>query len=170
MQIPFNPEITTSTLRPLSDGVDGIKETLKNMVSMARIGKRTLAVRRLAGQLVNDIPQKSWTEEARAIQHFVRDHVRYTLDINDIETLQTPEKTIEFNYGDCDDKSVLAASLLESIGHPARFVAIGKEPGIFEHVLVETKIGDKWVSVETTEPVPLGWYPMSYKYRLTYNI
>jgi transglutaminase-like putative cysteine protease len=170
MQTPQSNLVTSSTLQKLPDGVLGIRETLRNMVYIAQQGKKSLAVRRLAMQILGNITQKSWIEEARALQSYVRDHVRYTLDINDIETLQTPDKTIEFNQGDCDDKAILVASLLEVAGHPARFVAVGQEPNIFEHVLVETKIANRWIGVETTEPVQLGWYPTGFKYRLVYNI
>lgn len=170
MEIPPNPGRLTATLQSIPDGVEGIRETLRNMVNMARAGKKSLAVRRLAMQILADVPQKSWLSEVKAIHAYVRDFVRYTRDINGIETVQAPDKTIEFNQGDCDDKSVLVATLLEVAGHPARFVAVGKEPNVFEHVLTETKIGNTWVSVETTEPVPLGWYPKSYPYRLVYNI
>jgi transglutaminase-like putative cysteine protease len=71
--------------------------------------------------------------------------------------------------GDCDDKSVLLAALLESIGHPTRFVAIGFQPDDFEHVFVETKIADRWISLETTEPVEIGWMPQHIRARLTVN-
>lgn len=121
-------------------------------------------------QVLSVVPQKSWLAEVRAIQEFVRDQIRYTRDVRDVETLATPDKTLEFLQGDCDDKSVLVASMLESVGHPTRFVAIGRDPNTFEHVLVETKIGGKWVTVETTEPVQVGWYPAGFPYRLVYNV
>ncbi|HEY6018365.1 MAG TPA: transglutaminase-like domain-containing protein [Candidatus Paceibacterota bacterium] len=172
MEIPYSPEQTRSTLQALPDGVAGTRETLRLMVEMARKGKRTLAVRRLAQQILVDVPQKAWIAEVRSIQAYVRDHVRYTMDIRDIETLQTPEKTIEFNQGDCDDKSILVASLLESVNHPARFIAVGQEPNAYEHVYVETRIANHWIPVETTEPVGLGWQPdpNRYRYRLVYNV
>lgn len=170
MHIPLSPEVTTATLQALPDGVAGIKETLRNMVDIARQGKKSLAVRQLAMRIISSVMQKNYVAEVRAIQAYVRDQIRYTMDINGVETVQTPDKTIQFNQGDCDDKSVLTASLLESVGHPARFVAIGREPNVFEHVLVETRVANKWVAVETTEPVALGWYPTGFQYRLVYNI
>lgn len=101
------------------------------------------------------------------IHRFVRDRIRYVKDIKGVETLQSPEKTLEIGQGDCDDKSVLVGALLESIGHPVRFKAIGFIPGVFSHVLPETKIGSKWIAVETTEPWPLGRLPPGIIQRLT---
>lgn len=161
---------TTATLQALPDGIAGVKQTLALMVKLTRAGKDTWPVRRLAERLVIDLPQKSYLAEVRAIHEYVRDHIRYTLDIRDTETLATPEQTILRGLGDCDDKSLLVSALLESIGHPTRFVAVGREPMDFCHVLVETRIGEKWVSVETTENVPVGWYPSRMPYRLVYHV
>jgi hypothetical protein len=55
----------------------------------------------------------------------------------------------------------LLAALLESIGHPCRFVAVGySRRNEFEHVYVETKIGHTWTALETTMDVPMGWAPI----------
>ena len=170
MQIPLSHSTTRIFLAAIPEGVEGIKATLALMVKLARQGKNSFAVRRLAEDTVRGIRQKSWVEEARAIQEYVRDHIRYTKDIRGTETVATPDKTIERGMGDCDDKSLLAATLLESVGHPTRFVAVGSQPGEFVHVLVETKIGNAWIPVETTENVPLGWYPPMMPYRLVYHV
>jgi transglutaminase-like putative cysteine protease len=163
------------TLSAIPDGVDGIKATLALMVRLAQNSKNSFVVREKAMELVSDVPQKSYFNEIKAVHEFVRDHIRYTMDINEVETISTPEKTLSYGQGDCDDKALLAAALLEALGHPARFVAVGSQPGDFTHVLVETLMymkggTSKWIPVETTEPVPVGWYPTGMPYRLVYNI
>ena len=170
MQIPELDQKTRVMLAALPSGVEGIRATLALMVKLARQGKKSYVVRRLAEQITSDIRQKDWREEARAVQEYVRDHVRYVKDINGVETVATPEQTISRLMGDCDDKSLLTASLLESVGHPTRFVAVGRAPNRFVHVLVETLIANRWVPVETTENVPLGWYPPDMPYRLVYHV
>ena len=70
-----------------------------------------------------------------------------------------PDVTVYIGQGDCDDKSLLVASLLLSIGHPSRFIAVGPESGVYDHVYVQTKIGNNWFGVETTENVIFGWEP-----------
>jgi len=108
--------------------------------------------------IVSAVPNKQYAAEARAIQEWVRGNIRYTRDINGVETLQVPEKTLEYKQGDCDDHAVLVAALLESIGHPARFRAIATGRN-FSHVFTETKIGPRWLSVETTEWWDMGYLP-----------
>lgn len=87
-------------------------------------------------------------------------------DIRGVETLHTPEVLLKQQAGDCDDKSVLLAALLESIGHVTRFVAVGFLPGVYSHVLVEVLLGGEWVPLETTEPVEVGWYPANVRERM----
>jgi len=147
------------TLAAIRNGAGGVRDTLDVMVALAKSYRTNLEIRNLAESLVRDIPQKDYWSEAEAIQRYVRDRIRYTQDTYDMEMLKTPLELLASRQGDCDDKSLLAATLLLSIGHPARFKAIGYAPGEYEHVYTETKIGDEWVSVETTEPVELGWIP-----------
>jgi transglutaminase-like putative cysteine protease len=140
-------------------GPAGVAQTLDLMRELVKAGKRSQIIRELAVKLTEGLPQKDWFGEISRIHDFVKHHIRYVKDIRGVETLQLPEVTLEIGAGDCDDKSVLAASLLESIGHPTRFVAMGFLPNHYSHVTVQTRIGKNWRTVETTEPVGLGWVP-----------
>lgn len=160
MQLPNpRPKTRKVTLQGIPSGSDGVYKTLRIMRQLTREGKKHYPLRELALSLVKFNGQKDWHGEIRNLHQFVRDKIRYVKDIRGIETVAQPQVTLELEQGDCDDKSVLLATLLEAIGHPTRFVAIGFKPGNYSHVLVETKVGDKWIPLETTEPVSVGWYP-----------
>jgi hypothetical protein len=150
---------TFGTLSLIPSGRAGVVETLKVMSRLVRDGKKNLTIRLAAVSLLRECNQKNYSCEVKILHGFVRDFIRYVQDIRDVETIATPEKTLEFAAGDCDDKAVLLASMLESIGHPTRFVAIGFAPGVFVHVYVETKIGESWIPLETTEPWEAGDEP-----------
>jgi hypothetical protein len=160
---------TTAQMMGIPSGEAGTRETLKLMSKLVKAEKSALPIRLLALDLVKRNGQKDYTGEVLKIHQFVRDHIRYVRDVRGVETLQTPTKTLELGQGDCDDKSTLTAALLESIGHPTRFIAVGFAPGSFSHVLLETKIGNKWVPVETTEPVKLGWFPPGVTMRMRWH-
>lgn len=157
----------TATLQAIPDGKAGTVATLKIMREITRQAKKTLPVRSLAVELTNGKAQKDWIGELKSLHGFVRDQIRYVKDIRGVETVQTPDATLRIKAGDCDDKSVLLASLLESIGHPTRFVAIGFAPDDYAHVYVETRVGNKWIPLETTEPVEIGWAAPNSVSRLT---
>jgi len=154
----------------IPDGKAGIKQTLYIMRDVTRQAKHDFRIRQLAGDLTRHLGSKNWMAEVKVLHAFVRDRIRYVRDIRNVETIQTPDKTLEFGYGDCDDKSTLLASLLEVIGHPVRFAAVGFKPGDFSHVYVETLIGNKWYPLETTEPVADGWQPPNIKSKMVVNV
>jgi hypothetical protein len=166
----YLPTETTVTLEALPEGVTGVRKTLSIMARFARQGRATLRVRELSMGLTSHLWQKDWASEVRALHAYVRDRIRYVRDGVDVEVVQTPEKTLELGAGDCDDKSTLLASMLMSIGHPARFVAVGMKPGSYSHVFVETRLGSRWIALETTEPVEVGWSPPGTRSRLEFSI
>jgi transglutaminase-like putative cysteine protease len=133
------------------------------MAKMAKKYKASPVIRELALSILYDCPEKQWSKEVRCLLHFVQNNIKYRKDINGVETIQSPVQTLRLGQGDCDDKSLLLASLLESVGHPARFVAVGQIKGSFSHVLVETKLAGKWVPCETIMQWPLGKGPKNIK-------
>jgi transglutaminase-like putative cysteine protease len=150
-----------SVLMSLPEGASGVRETLKLMSALVKGGKKSPAVRTKALALTQHLRQKDRFGEIHALWDFVRNNIRYVRDIRNVETVHTPEQILRQESGDCDDKSLLLASLLESIGHPTAFWAIGTKPGKFSHVLVLTRVGPnkKWLPLETTEAVRIGWRP-----------
>ena len=151
---------TTATLQAIPSGREGVRATLRIMRDIVKRWRKALPIRELALNLVGDLAGKDFPGEVANIHAWVRDNIRYVKDINGVETIATPDRTLMYGQGDCDDQCVLLASLLESIGHNTRFVAIGtRSPFSFNHVFCETQIGPHWVSVETTEPVEMGWRP-----------
>jgi transglutaminase-like putative cysteine protease len=142
-------------------GAAGTKATLKMMAQAVKEGRLDAIVREQTRKCVEACAQQNYTHEVKEIFAFVRDNIRYLQDPVDCEMLQHPAVTLDVRSGDCDDKSILLASMLESIGHKCRFVAIGySQPQDFEHVFVETLIGQDWVPLDATCNVEINWAPM----------
>lgn len=145
----------------ISPGVEGVRETLVLMRSIVRQSKADPTVIVAAREMTSHLASKNWNGEIAALFSFVRDRVRYVLDPNGVETLATPARLLRERTGDCDDKVTLLAALLEAIGHPTRFVAVGFSPGALTHVYLETKAGNAWIPLETTEAVQMGELPFA---------
>lgn len=162
--------IRTASLAQIPDGVAGTKATLNIMRQFVREYKKSLPVRELALSLVRQVPgHKNWVGQIKALHRYVQNRIQYVRDIRGVETIATPLVTIQTGQGDCDDQAVLLASLLESIGHPTRFVAIKQNSfGPFVHVYTETKIGPRWIPLETTENMRPGT-PMRFASRMVVN-
>lgn len=146
------------TVQQIPDGDAGTRATLKIMERLVKAGKTHPAIYRKARELIAHLAPKDWPGQVVACYEFVRDSIRYVHDIAGMETLQTPDVTLELAAGDCDDKVTLLCALLNSIGHPCRMCAIKIDDAReFSHVFAQTLLGNSWVSMETTEgPLPLG--------------
>lgn len=158
------------TLKGLPSGRAGVRQTLVYMRDWVREYRVSPVVRQLAINILRSVPSKNWLAEAEAIRRWVAGNIRYTRDVAGVETLQTPEVTLKMRAGDCDDQATLIAAMLESVGFETRIVAIGARDGDFDHVYVEAAVpGRGWLSVETTEPVTIGWEP-KYRSRMVVNV
>jgi len=84
----------------------------------------------------------------------------------------SPQKTIQNNFGDCDDKSNLLISMLHALGTEAYFVLVPKH--IFVIVKVEDSSlsqtkgiwldGNKYYILESTSKGSSIGYPLQYKF------
>lgn len=143
-------------VRQYSNGKRGVIETLAVMRSLVQEGRIDLDVRAAAVSAIYLAPERDEPAEVRALYYLVRDTIRYVRDIHEVETISTPAKVLRARVGDCDDQSVLLASLLESVGYPTRFVAAGYgDAGEYTHVYVQVFIGE-WVDLDPTEPGDVG--------------
>lgn len=117
---------------------------------------RRVAVAACGNILANN---KDYKNQAKSIFSFVQKRIGYIRDIRGVETIQTPLYTLQSKSGDCDDKSTLLATLLECVGFPTRFFAMGFSEGVYSHVICEVKITGKWIALDATENKPMGWLP-----------
>jgi hypothetical protein len=156
---PIGPQ--HATLMDIPSGEDGIRETLKQMVRIVKRFKTDVAMRELAARLFREsnLAQGDFFGEVCVLHGFVRDGIRYMGDIHDVETLQTPQVTLQLEAGDCDDKCMLLGALLECCNHPTRFVAVGMGGRGFSHVYAETYLKGRWIALETCRNVKVGWRP-----------
>lgn len=148
----------------LPEGDAGTRATLQVMAALVRQYRKTMPIRELALDIVHRVPgHKNFSGEAAAITFWVRDHIRYVRDVNDVETVQTPLKTLDFGQGDCDDQATLMGALLQAVGFRTRFMAVKLSPsGPYVHVLTQAHINGDWVPLETTE----NWAPGSFPIRI----
>lgn len=158
--------ITLPDMPPLS-GVMGelpggsatIPATLVEMWKKIGDAGSRLAVYTTSRHLIQHLPQKAVLQEAQALFDFVQNNIRYVRDPHQIEALQTPAATLQLKSGDCDDKTILLAALLLSIGIPVKLIVGGFVKGHYTHVWLRAGIRSCWISMDPTEPRPMGWEP-----------
>lgn len=161
-------------------GLDAVRKTLRDMVAIVRkyrtdVTSVTLARQILVSQGIRDARREK-PACIRFLHCWVRDSIIYMPDPQEVEMLQTPPRTIEVGTGDCDDKAILLATLLATIGFATRFKAVGgvgaewsgdenDEGGEadtvpYTHVFSEVRLGTRWLPCDTivANSTP-GWEP-----------
>lgn len=158
MQMIYNKADGGTLSRWLARGVDGIAELLAILRNSARAGATDAGVRGLAERIAA-AAGRDLIAQAAAVQAWVRANIAYVTDPRGVELVKSPARLLMDRADDCDGHAQLVAAMLASIGHRVRLSAIGRRPGIFEHVFCESLIGGVWRSVETTlpGPVPVGF-------------
>jgi hypothetical protein len=92
------------------------------------------------------VPARDYKRQAAVLLKWVHDNVRYMNEPG--ERLQSPEYTMRMGYGDCDDLSILLASLYQSVRLPWRMVLSGVDK--------RTKQTVRWVE-GTPFPRGIAW-------------
>lgn len=144
------------------------------MRKIVRAAKVDPSARIFAHNITQHVEGKNWVGEIRAVFNWVRRNVRYRLDTNDIEVLQSPRVTVSLRAGDCDDQCILVATLLECLGHPCEFMAIGFDPNLenYSHVVTVARGAGETAPIvlDTTEAEPMGWVPDGIQWTLSIAI
>lgn len=129
----------------LGFGVQGNLDTIEVMKKVARKRATHPKVRELALRILEShgVQSQNYIDEALAIGRYVKAKVRYVRDINGVEQLHDPLTLIDqiqkgMAHGDCDDMSLLIATLLLSIGHQPYFRIVRYKAGVgsFQHIYI----------------------------------
>lgn len=87
-----------------------------------KIDARAPAVNQLAIELTRGCGSGDRVCETARILRFVTDDIEYRNDPRGDELIREPAETLDLRAGDCEDKSILLVSLLESVGHHSYMV------------------------------------------------
>jgi transglutaminase-like putative cysteine protease len=158
----------TGTVVPIGEGSASIQRTTRIMAQWAAQYALDPHIQAQAISITQLNQPKDSPSEIRALFDFVRNTIRYAADPFGTETVRSPDKTLLLRAGDCDDKSLLLATLLRAMGYNAFFVVTGYTlPGVFEHVYVgvtddpiarvASLAPGEYLALDTTEPYPMGW-------------
>jgi len=146
MPIAFPP--TPIYRAPLMSGDAGVEQTIHAMRGLVDEALRDPAINRLARDIVRGVPAFDDYAEANALYSWVRQNIRFTKDPVNKETLYPPAELLQIRAGDCDDISMLLATLLMSVGYAARLMTVAANGDEFSHVYVEGQINGQWVPMD----------------------
>jgi len=138
--IPLNPEPSKRlTIEQATQGlVMGLDHDNTSINSKQdywkRVNPREPSVKVVADRIVSAGCDTNRACQAKALFYFVRDELNYVSDPSAYEYVKGPVESLQSTAGDCDDASVLLASMLGAVGIKSRFVFVTG------HVYVEAQI------------------------------
>jgi hypothetical protein len=171
LPLPSTEQITGKPLKATIRGVGNIDSRVRYILSSIQKGRKSPEVRAFAVRAVSQkcgkgwcIPERDWWGEVQGLFKAIRSNVRYTRDIHKLDTFQSPQRTLQFRGGDCDDFSITLGSALQSIGYPIK-VRIVQSQGspdynhIFLLVGLPPRRPNQWFALDASLAKPPGWHP-----------
>jgi len=140
-------------------GLNGVLDAMRTYVlkykADPRIRSKAVAITASIAQdpRTGHPDRRNYSQVAGAVYNWVNHNIAYVRDPDAVEYLQSPPKTLQYGYGDCDDLATLSAALLSSIGVPTRFKVVKADPrnrGSFSHVYVEYLDRGEWIPFDIT--------------------
>lgn len=146
---------------PLLGGDRGVAQTIDLMRKLVDDAVKDPFVNRSAIEMVRGAGDTFSREaKAQAIYNYLAGRWTYVEDpvgpFGPKETLRPPRALLEMIAGDCDDATLLIASLLGTIGIRARFITVAADasaPDEFSHIYPEAEIfPGYWVAMDIARP------------------
>lgn len=150
--------------------VRNINERVAYIIEKIRSGRDNPNVRLFTVRIVSQkcgknfcIAERDYWGEVKAVFKAVRERVRYVRDTFGKDTFTSAWRSLQSGGGDCDDASIVIASMLQSLGYPVRLRIIRTtDSPDWNHifVLVGLPPGNptKWVSLDASVDKPAGWH------------
>lgn len=152
----FKPETCKDAPRSivfrLNNGSPDAEQIIEHLAWFAiQYGKNPCVVG-FARRLVQGITESNAVEaQFSAVGTFILDSFTYQADPRGAEYVRSPIRMLSeyckngYARGDCDDITLLAASLLNALGIPVRILAVKLDPaGPYNHVLIQANIRGTW--------------------------
>lgn len=159
--MPDDDVVTWQTVRTtIPSGNAGNRQTLRAMSRLAQRGANDPVVIEAAQNAVRGTPERDDDADFVAVLREVRHRMRYTHDPLGSEVVKDPAYVIGQTNGfasypepmDCDDASVLTASMLGALGYQTEFVTVAADrarPDEWSHVYVRVrKNNGQWVALD----------------------
>ncbi len=150
----------------LLPGDAGTHQTLGRMRELVDVGAQLPEARQAVAAALTTARPRSPQSELSALLEWVQERFHYVRDPLHVELVQTPALMLrEIRQrgevqGDCDDAVVLFATLAESAGYLTRFLVQGPADDLYQHVVAEVQVGERWLAVDPSQGVQgLGWAP-----------
>ena len=161
-------ELFPTSRRSIGSGDEATRRTLLLMRQAIREGATNWEVRYAAVELVRNLPARNQVAEVDTVYRWLQQNLRFTRDPAHVELIHGPEVLLRLirqdgiTAADCDDFSILGASLVLVLGYPVRLKAVSLDSRReFSHVYFEVLLNGRWIAFDPIrQDRRLGWAAM----------
>ncbi len=154
----------------IESGEKGTEKTIQKILDKIYEGTKDPVIILKAREIVRDSGAQDAFERARAIFKWIKRNIAYIKDPKGLELLRPARRILESRIGDCDEHTILAASLFRAAGLPVALKVIStfKNPNEYTHIYPLVKTNSLWFAADTTlKESYFGW---EYPYRVKEKI
>jgi hypothetical protein len=158
---------------PINTDVSTV-DTIHQMIEIARVSSHSPKISSVVDSLIRSLPRNpSQLDLARAIFWWIKNHISFRQDEDilsmemgyrdPLQELLIPADTLlsmPVPQGDCDDFSMLAATLMLASKIPVWYVAVAVdpvEPERFSHVYNKVLVDGEYLPFDSSHGMTLGW-------------
>lgn len=136
-----------------------LQTTIDKMRLLIKAGRADQKVVYLVRIIARDLAGRDFDGIAHTIYNWIVDRVKYQRDPEGVEWLQDVEVTLRMKTGDCDDFTVLGASMLGALGIKSRIKIAKAGAPVWNHVYLEYYSPKRgiWVPFDASEKKYVGW-------------
>lgn len=168
----FSTPVQATIVDVEGDDEQATAQTIRLMTQYAREDSRSPIVRRAAAAAVAGVAAGDVLGQAKAIWQWIRDRVRFQLDSDTATPItDTPDQaellirpvdilTMPHPAGDCDDQSMLCASMLRAVGIDSAFRTVAADasaPALYSHVYVVANLPSGELALDCSHGPYAGW-------------
>lgn len=130
------------------------EDRLKLIASIIEKGSIDPDIRQLTLRILEDYgaPEKDGAAEVAAVFDWVKGNIAYRGDPICRDGYHSPKRIVELAAGDCDDHTILLASMLGSVGFPIGAKIVSAEPDMpFHHIYAIVNVRSiGWLALDST--------------------
>ncbi len=170
-ELPSAKELAGKPFKARVHTVGHIDSRVSYIIDTIKKGRKDPRMRAFAVSAVSKkcgnrwcVPERDWWGEVRQLFGAIRENVRYIRDIHNLDTFQSPSRTLQFGGGDCDDYTITLGSALQSIGYPIKIrIVQSKDSPDYNHIFLLVGMPPRgprgWYSLDASMNKPAGWHP-----------
>lgn len=133
-----------------------LEQAAEKIAGYIKTDRYTPDIRALAVTVITQSTVKSGDHagELRVLFELVRDRIRYIRDPYERDVYQDAETTLKMKAGDCEDFTILLASLCQAVGYPIAIKFIATKGTTWDHVYsmggLPPSNPTRWVAMDAT--------------------